>query len=142
MRRILFAILCIFLCASVLPGCGGNDYIVHHAATEAQQEQIRWHKYSQTILLTAHYSKRPVLLYFDLDGCPACEKMEKTFSDRGVIKLINSSYLPIRVNSSEKQFDNLAAQFDLAVDGTIYFPSILVLSSTNIPETITKVSGY
>ena len=143
MQRILFVILSIVLCFSVLGGCGGSDFITHETAAETQQEQIRWNEYSQTLVLTSRYAKRPVLLYFHLDGCSACDRLEKeTFSNRQIIHLINNSYLPIKINASEDQFFDVAEKFNLIEDGRIKFPSVIILSSTKVPKELLKSSGF
>ncbi|KKN72151.1 hypothetical protein LCGC14_0413630 [marine sediment metagenome] len=124
-------------------GCSENNYMVHHATVEAEQEQIRWNNYSQTLLLTAHYTKKPALIYFHSDSCSACEDMEsKTLSDRKVIYLINNSYVPIRISDSEDQFHDVANRFNLKIDGGVPVPSMIILSSTNIPKEIIRVSGF
>jgi thioredoxin-related protein len=117
--------------------------MVHNAATEAQQEQVRWNQYSQTLLLTAHYAKRPAIIYFHSEACPACDEMEsKTLSNRSIIHLINTEYLPIKISDSEDQFFDVAARFGLVKDGTMMVPAVIILSSTNIPKELARMSGY
>lgn len=143
MRRILFAILSIIICASTFNGCGGSDYITYEVTAESQQEQINWHEYSQTLFLTARYAKRPVLLYFHLDNCHGCDMMEEeTFSNKEIVHLINTSYIPIKVHASEDQFFDVAEKFGLIDNGLAVFPSVIILSSTNNPKELLKSSGF
>lgn len=133
MRILLFVCL---LLSCFLFGCG-NDYIVHYAASETASMTIRWNKYSQTLLLTAHYSKRPALIYFGSDRCPPCVKMkEQVFSNSKIVDIINKSYLPIEVDGIEEQFEDLVKRFNCEV-----IPAIIILSSTNIPQEIARVTG-
>ncbi len=137
MRHILFSILFVFLC-SFVTGCGGNDYMVHTAATEQDQAQIRWYEYSQTLFLMAHYTKKPAIILFSSESCGVCKKLEdETLSNRKITYLINKDFLPIKITDKEEQFMDIAARFEVSSA-----PTIIILSSTNIPEELARISGF
>ncbi len=66
-------------------------------------DKINWHKYKEGMELGKNDRKK-VFLYFYTDWCGYCKDMEKvTFKDRSVIDLLNSSFIPVRVNADKEK---------------------------------------
>ena len=119
MLRFLFAVL---LSLSFLTGCSGQQYLEYKPTKPAVQRTIKWQEHSNTALVISSVSGKPVLLYFTLDGCSACELMEsRTFKDPEVAYFINENFIPIKINAEQEA---LIEQYK--VDR---FPTIIVLSS-------------
>ena len=93
-------------------------------AQEAKERVIHWQKYSDVALVVSRESKKPVLLYFTLDGCPACELMNtETLRDPKVVYYINNNFVPIKIDASNSDL--------LDKYGVTSFPTIVMLSSKN-----------
>ncbi|MDP2685297.1 MAG: thioredoxin family protein [bacterium] len=118
--------------------------MTHTAATEAQQAHINWQTYSQELFLTATVAKKPILLYFHTQECWACTRVDKeTFLDKKIQHILNNSYIAIDVNdSNEALFTEVALKFSLIKDGGVAVPTIIILSSTNIPTELYKIEGF
>ena len=130
---ILFCLLCLFGCS--------QQYLVHRA--EALAPNVRWNQYSQNLLLSGHYSKRPMLIYFHSDKCGACKLMdERTLSNEDIVSTINTEYLPISIKDTDEDFVVLASVFNVIENESVTVPTILILSSTNVPQELVKVQGF
>ena len=48
----------------------------------------------------AKEQKKPLMLFFRLDSCPNCERMENsTFSDERVVRFFNENFLSLKINT-------------------------------------------
>lgn len=136
MHRILLTLLSLVLLVGLL-GCSGSDYPIHEPVV-VQKPSVRWHSYSQSVLIASQGSNRPAFLYFGLEGCPPCKKMERdTFTDSAVIHKLNNSFVPIKIAGEDfEQFQTLTERYRFES-----VPSIVILSSVKSRE-IARASGY
>jgi len=66
-------------------------------------DKINWHKFKEGMELGKKGQKK-IFLYFYADWCGYCEDMEKiTFKDQTVIDLLNSRFIPVRVNTDKEK---------------------------------------
>jgi len=71
--------------------------------TEARAEEIRWQPWSDSVFSQAKQQGRFVLLDLGTGWCHWCHVMEEvTYADPAVIKLIQSRYLPVRVDADSR----------------------------------------
>jgi uncharacterized protein YyaL (SSP411 family) len=71
--------------------------------TEAKAEEIRWQPWSDSVFSQAKQQGRFVLLDLGTGWCHWCHVMDEvTYADPAVIKLIQSHYLPIRVDADSR----------------------------------------
>ena len=99
-----FFAFCIFYLLTAALWGGGSG--VH-----AEAQDINWQSYEKGVDLADKQGKK-IFLHFYADWCHYCKVMvEKTFSDRGVVSLLNDEFVTIRVNSSEKQ--QLASKYSV-----------------------------
>lgn len=67
-------------------------------------DKINWHKFKEGMELGKNDRKK-VFLYFYADWCGYCRDMEKiTFKDQSVIDLLNSRFIPVRVNTDKEKW--------------------------------------
>ncbi len=53
---------------------------------------------------TARSANKPVFLWFYGDDCPYCQKMrEKVYTDTGVVRRLNASFVPIKIEGSSQK---------------------------------------
>ncbi|MEA2655585.1 MAG: uncharacterized protein QOI23_950, partial [Chloroflexota bacterium] len=72
----------------------------HFSPRPNRASEIKWRPWSETAFDEARRLNRPVLLSISAVWCHWCHVMdETTYSHGGVIDLINSQYLPIRVDN-------------------------------------------
>lgn len=66
-------------------------------------DSITWYRYKEGMELGKKDQKK-VFLYFYSDWCRYCKDMEKiTFKDRAVIDLLNSGFIPVKVNTDKEK---------------------------------------
>jgi thioredoxin-related protein len=66
-------------------------------------DRINWHTYKEGMELGKKGQKK-VFLYFYADWCGYCRDMEKiTFKDQSVIDVLNSRFIPVRVNTDKEK---------------------------------------
>ena len=71
--------------------------------TVARAEEIRWQPWSDSVFSQAKQQGRFVLLDLGTGWCHWCHVMEEvTYADPAVIKLIQSHYLPVRVDADSR----------------------------------------
>jgi uncharacterized protein YyaL (SSP411 family) len=71
--------------------------------TVAPAEEIRWQPWSDSVFSQAKQQGRFVLLDLGTGWCHWCHVMEEvTYADPAVIKLIQSHYLPVRVDADSR----------------------------------------
>ncbi|MCD6357073.1 MAG: DUF255 domain-containing protein [Thermoproteales archaeon] len=63
--------------------------------------QVHWISYEEA-LAQAKEEGRPVYIYFYSERCPYCKLMEATFSDEEVANLLNSEFIPVRVDVDKR----------------------------------------
>jgi uncharacterized protein len=72
----------------------------HFSPRPNRASDIRWHAWSPEAFEMAKSSRKPILLSISAVWCHWCHVMdETTYSHPGVIELINSEYVPIRVDN-------------------------------------------
>jgi thioredoxin-related protein len=73
-------------------------------AVANKDSTVNWYKYDEGLAL-AKKDKKHVMVHFYTNWCGWCKKMDKgTFGDEEIIKVLNESYVPIKINgqSGEK----------------------------------------
>jgi len=64
---------------------------------------IKWQTYKEGMEL-GKKGRKKVFLYFYNDRCSYCKDMEKvTFKDQSVIDILNSRFIPVRVNADNEK---------------------------------------
>jgi uncharacterized protein YyaL (SSP411 family) len=72
----------------------------HFSPRPNRASEIRWHPWSPAAFEEARATRKPILLSISAVWCHWCHVMdETTYSQPGVIDLINSDYVPIRVDN-------------------------------------------
>ncbi|HET9781411.1 MAG TPA: DUF255 domain-containing protein [Candidatus Dormibacteraeota bacterium] len=72
----------------------------HFSPRPNRASEINWHTWSSEAFEEARSSRKPILLSISAVWCHWCHVMdETTYSHPGVIELINTEYLPIRVDN-------------------------------------------
>jgi uncharacterized protein YyaL (SSP411 family) len=70
---------------------------------ETTETEINWHQWGEEAFRKARELKRPVLMDITAVWCHWCHVMDQTsYSDRGVIRLANSLFIPIRVDTDQR----------------------------------------
>jgi len=83
------------------------------SATGPPAEKIRWRRYSNDVLKECKTTGKPILVVAGAKWCLPCKEMERTtFMDQSIIDLIESSYLPVRIDQEEdaEVFGSLSVQ--------------------------------
>lgn len=109
------------------------SYSVIGDAARQNSQQINWHRYSEQAFKKAAYEKRLILLYGYVSWCHFCKRMQSTFQDPSVVQLINSRYIPVKVNLEQES--TIANQYDIST-----FPTIIILDGKH--NVVDKFSGY
>ena len=69
----------------------------------AMEDKIKWHSWDKDTFHLADTEGRPILLSISAVWCHWCHVMDQTtYSDEEVVKLINSSFVPIRVDTDKR----------------------------------------
>src|SRR5207244_4496149 len=72
----------------------------HFSPRPNRADEIKWRPWSQASFDEAKALDRPILLSISAVWCHWCHVMdETTYSNQGVIDMVNSEYLPIRVDN-------------------------------------------
>ena len=72
-------------------------------AATAKMTSIRWQEWDRTAFRTAEEEGKPVLLAITATWCHWCHVMDQTsYSDPGVIGLVNSGFIPVRVDADQR----------------------------------------
>jgi uncharacterized protein YyaL (SSP411 family) len=65
-----------------------------------QSQTIRWQAWGDAAFKAAKESKKPIFLDVGTEWCTACNLMEeKTYTDAGVIKLLNERFICIKADA-------------------------------------------
>ena len=66
-------------------------------------QQIEWRDWSRDIFVTAKKEHKLILIYGKVSWCHWCQKMDaSTFTDPAVIQLINSRFVPVKVDIEQE----------------------------------------
>lgn len=103
-------------------------------STNCLAQGIAWQSWSDSAFATAKQEKRMVLVYVKADWCHWCKKTgETTLQNSDIIKLINSSFIPVRVD--------IDANMDIAQQyGVRELPTFIVMNADK--KVIQQFSGY
>lgn len=63
--------------------------------------QVQWVGYEEA-LRRAGVEGKPVYVFFYSEHCPYCRLMEATLTDEGVARVLNSEFIPVRVDVDER----------------------------------------
>jgi uncharacterized protein YyaL (SSP411 family) len=75
----------------------------HFSPRPNRASEIRWHSWSPEAFEEARTARKPILLSISAVWCHWCHVMdETTYSQPGVIDLINRNYVPVRVDNDER----------------------------------------
>ncbi len=86
---------------SWMTGKGKEKFIFSPRPNQAAQ--IRWRGWSSQALRLSREQGKPILLVISASWCHWCHVMDETcFSDPEVIQLINSRFIPVRVDSGRR----------------------------------------
>jgi uncharacterized protein YyaL (SSP411 family) len=109
----------IFVCALFLNG----EFIRADSAPPPTTKEIHWQPWSETVFAEAKRDHKFVLLDLQAVWCHWCHVMDaKTYSDPRVIALIQSHYIPVRVD--QDAHPDLASRYqDYGWPATIVFNS-------------------
>ncbi len=103
------------------------------AAVAGDQKGIAWLSYEDGLAVAAESGKM-VMIDFHADWCKYCKKMDKeTFSDPGVIRLVEQYFVPISVDTQKQQ--KIGQQYSVKSLPTMWF-----LESDSSP--ITPLPGF
>lgn len=59
---------------------------------------INWRELDGKVVMEAFMTTKIVMIYVRLDGCKACEMLEKTtFKNKNVIKVLNKYFVPVQL---------------------------------------------
>ena len=109
MRRFFICLLAIAFITSTAaeialcskPAAGGDKDKI---PSEKKKTELVWYKYDEGMAKAQKEKKHP-MIHFYTKWCGWCKKMDQsTFGDESIIKVLNESYVPIKVNgqSGEK----------------------------------------
>jgi len=103
------------------------------SAATAADKGIAWLTYEDGMAVAAE-SEKMVMIDFHADWCKYCKKMDKeTFTDPGVIRLIEQYFVPISVDTQKQQ--KIGQQYSVQSLPTMWF-----LESDGSP--ITPLPGF
>ena len=75
----------------------------HFSPRPNRAHEIRWREWSPEAFAEARGDDKPILLSISAVWCHWCHVMDETaYSDQGVIDLVNSEYVPVRVDNDDR----------------------------------------
>ncbi len=103
--------------------------VVIATAVSAADKSIAWLSYEEGLAVAAE-SEKMILIDFHADWCKYCKKMDKeTFTDPGVIRLIEQYFVPISVDTQKQRdlgqkygVESLPTMWFLESDGSALTP--------------------
>src|SRR6266571_4584657 len=121
----------------------------HFSPRPNRAAQIRWRRWSEQAFDEAANLDRPILLSISAVWCHWCHVMdETTYSNQGVIDLINSEYVPIRVDNDLRP--DINQRYNMGGwPSTAFLTSSgeILTGATYLPpeqmaDTLARVAGY
>jgi len=122
---------------------------LHFSPRPNRAAEIKWRRWSEEAFAEAGTLNRPILLSISAVWCHWCHVMDETsYSNQGVIDLINSEYLPIRVDNDLRPDVN--QRYNMGGWPTTAFLTSsgeLLTGATYLPpdqmaDALSKVAGY
>ena len=138
----IVAVFCLAIAVSVTVG------VPPAAAGEGNEKKAaepNWQRLDQALAL-AKNSGKLIIVNFYTDWCPNCRRMnEKTYRDDGVLKQVNESFIPVKLNaeSSRPLFieGQTVTEYQVALMFRVNsYPTTWFLSSEGRP--LIPVRGY
>jgi uncharacterized protein YyaL (SSP411 family) len=75
----------------------------HFSPRANRAHEINWHEWNDSAFAEAQTEDKPILLGISAVWCHWCHVMDETsYSDPGVIRLINERFVPIRVDNDQR----------------------------------------
>jgi thiol:disulfide interchange protein len=106
------------------------------AASAALAGEIEWRSDFREAWKEAQGQRRPVLLYFTVDSCGYCRKMEReTWRDQMVVESVAKDYVPIKIDGSDQS--DLVERLGVAA-----FPTTWIIVPGNEDDDIQVLTGY
>lgn len=103
--------------------------------TRAARQPVAWQPWGREAFDLAARLDRPVLLYIGAEGCEWCERMDReSYDDAALAALIDSFFVPIRVDRDERP--DLARRYQSALQslaGLRGYPVTLFLTPDGSP---------
>lgn len=103
-------------------------------STASCAQGIAWQTWSDSAFTTAKQNQRMVLVYIKADWCHWCQKTsETTLQNASIIKLINSTYVPVRLDIDANA--DIAQQY-----GVRELPTFIIMNADK--KVLKQFSGY
>ena len=101
--KILIPVLIVALCLTAGTATAGSK--------PKSSDGIKWHTYKKGMALAKKQNKR-VFLHFYTDWCDYCKEMQfTTFGHRTVVRLLNTDFIAIKVNTAKNH--KVAAKYNI-----------------------------
>ncbi|MDJ0913844.1 MAG: cytochrome c biogenesis protein CcdA [Desulfobacterales bacterium] len=86
---------------------------------------VKWHPYSETVMMAAANHKKPVIIDFYANWCAPCRKLDEvTFHHPDIVKLSQKDFMMVKVDltqKSDRSYDELLHQFNVKGVPTVVF---------------------
>jgi len=120
MRKLIILIFA----ALLIIGCTSNTHVMKPEIEEKPKEdnsKIKWRTYTAKRIKLASMKKKPVFLLFTRYDCHNCTILRReALSDEYVIKVINDSFEPLIVRSTNDKFFKIADELGITSVPTIF----------------------
>ncbi|MCY3773514.1 MAG: thioredoxin family protein, partial [Gemmatimonadetes bacterium] len=96
----IVAAFCLAIAVSVTVGV---PLAAAGAGNEKEAAEPNWQRLDQALAL-AKGSGKLIIVNFYTDWCPNCRRMnEKTYRDDGILKQLNESFIPVKLNAESSR---------------------------------------
>lgn len=108
-------------------------------APKQENASIKWNKLDDRLMIRAAKEGKFLFIYVRTETCGFCKKMERVvFKNKSVIKLINSQYVSILVDTERDEIETMI----LFPKQEVRVPAFIFINLETKPWTIVKASGY